>query len=386
MWGMGNLSVKRIRDLKEPGRYGDGDGLYLHIRSGGSKQWLLRVFVQGKRKDIGLGSASIISLSEARELAQDMRKSARTGGDPLAQRRRTKETPTYSEAAITVWELHKPTWKNPKHADQWINTQRTYAFPHFGSVRIDQVSSAHILLALTPIWLEKEETARRLKQRISMVFDWAKGVGHRSEGSPLEGVGKALPKQKHAVKHHDALSWANIPEFVAELHRRTNEATSAKALLLLVLTCMRSSEVRLAQWSEFDLENSIWTVPADRMKMKREHRVPLAKQAISLVNSCKGNGSNFVFPSDKINKPLSSSAFAALLKRMGREDITPHGFRSTFRDWSAENDAAPREILEMTLAHKVGDKTEQAYARSDLLDRRRIVLEKWARYAYGFVS
>lgn len=377
---MANLNTKKIRELSEPGRYSDGAGLYLHIREGGSRQWLLRLTVQGKRKDIGLGSASLVTLTEAREAAHAMRKAARQGVDPLHERRRNKTIPTYREAAQHVWQANRETWSNPKHADQWINTQTTYAYPVIGNLRIDQVTSRHILDVLIPIWLSKEETARRLKQRMRMVFDWAKAAGHRSGDNPIDGISKALPKQTNTVKHHDALPWQKVPEFVRALRDREDGAVSAKALQFTILTVLRSSEVRLAVWDEVNWDSMVWIVPAMRMKMKREHRVPLAPEAIALLESCREYGSAYIFPGDKPHKPLSNMAFAKLIERMKLSGFTPHGFRSTFRDWCSENDAAPREIAEMALAHKVGDKTEQAYARSDLLERRRELMTKWATY------
>ncbi|MGN6470170.1 MAG: tyrosine-type recombinase/integrase [Rhizobiaceae bacterium] len=380
---MSGLNSKKIRECTSPGRYADGGGLYLHVREGGSRQWLLRVTVRGKRKDIGLGSVSLVTLAEAREVAHAMRKAARQGLDPLHERRRNKTIPTYRDAAQHVWEANRNTWRNPKHADQWINTQTTYAFPTIGNLRVDQVTSGHVLDVLMPIWLAKEETARRLKQRMRMVFDWAKAAGHRSGDSPMEGIDKVLPRQKHEVKHHDALPWQAVPAFVLALRHREAGAVSAKALQFAVLTALRSGEVRLATWDEIDWNAKTWTVPAARMKMKREHRVPLAPAAIALLESCKEYGSGFIFPGDRPGRPLSNMAFAKLIERMDQSGFTPHGFRSSFRDWCSENNAAPREIAEMALAHKVGDKTELAYARSDLLERRRELMTKWAAYVCG---
>lgn len=383
LWGMAKLNTKKLRELTEPGRYADGGGLYLHIREGGSRQWVLRTTVHGKRKDIGIGSVSIVTLAEARDAAHAMRKAARQGIDPLHERQKNKAIPTYREAAQHVWEVNRKTWRNSKHADQWINTQETYACPIIGNLRVDHVTSSHVLDVLMPIWLTKEETARRLKQRMRMVFDWTKAAGHRSGDNPMDGIGKALPKQANDVKHHDALPWQEVPEFVHALRDREGGAVSAKALQFAILTVVRSGEVRLAVWDEIDWESKTWTVPAARMKMKREHRVPLPSEAIAVLESCREYGSAFIFPGDKPNRPLSNMAFAKLIERMGRSGFTPHGFRSSFRDWCSENDAAPREIAEMALAHKVGDKTELAYARSDLLERRRALMTKWAAYVYG---
>lgn len=380
MWDMGKLNSKIIRDLTAPGRYGDGDGLYLFIRQGGSRQWMLRIVVRGRRCDIGLGSVTTMTLAEAREAAHAMRKAAKQGGDPIQERRKGNSTPTYREAAELVWKKHRPSWKNAKHADQWINTQKTYVFPVIGNIRVDLITSSNVLDVLSPIWLKKEETARRVKQRMGTVFDWAKASGYRNGDDPLAGISRALPRQSRDVKHHDAMHWSQVPGFMRQLREREDDAMSAKALQFLILTVLRSSEVRLAKWDEIDWKASIWRVPAARMKMRQQHSVPLAPEAVTLLKGCKDNGSEFIFPSDKPGRALSDAAFSALIERMKLEGFTPHGFRSTFRDWCSENDAAPREVAEMALAHRIGNKTELAYARSDLLERRRELMTKWAKY------
>lgn len=377
---MGKLNQKKIRDLTKPGRYGDGNGLYLFIRQGGSRQWILRTTVAGRRVDIGLGSSGVVTLAEAREIAQSHRKLAKEGVDPVYERRKRKSIPTYEEAALTVVEQLKPTWKNAKHSDQWINTQRTSVFPVIGQLKVGQVTSGHILAILGPIWLSKGETARRIKQRMESVFDWAKAAGHRAGDSPLEGVLKALPKQDRRQVHHAAMPWVEIPSFVIHLQQR--DATSARALEFLILTAARSGEVRNAPWKEFDLPSRTWIVPAHRMKMEKEHRVPLADQAVALLERCKNLGSELVFPSDNPKRAMSDMVFSKLFERMGVTGITAHGFRSSFRDWVSETDSAPREIAEIALAHAVGDATEKAYARSDLLERRRELMQKWAAFIY----
>lgn len=380
---MGKLNTKKVRDATLPGRYGDGNGLYLHVRDGGSRQWIVRVTVQGKRRDIGLGSVDTVTLEEAREAATEMRRAAKRGMDPIAERRRQAGIPSYEEAARQLWRDHRDTWKNPKHAAQWLSTQETYVFPFIGRLPVSAISSADVLRVLQPIWIDKEETARRVKQRMGTVFDWAKASGYRDGASAIEGITKALPKQKRGVSHQAAMPWNEVPAFYAELCERQDDTISAKALRLLILTALRSGEVRHARWEEIDLERALWTVPADRMKMKRSHRVPLSDVAVQLLKACPEDASEFVFPGPKPDRPLSENAFAALVKRMGKSGFTTHGFRSSFRDWSSETEAAPREVAEAALAHAAGDKTEQAYARSDLFERRRKMMQHWADFLCG---
>jgi integrase len=380
LWGMGKLNTKKVRDATLPGRYGDGNGLYLHVREGGSRQWVVRVTVQGKRCDLGLGSLDTVTLEEAREAAIEMRRAAKKGIDPIAERRRQAGIPSYEEAARQLWQDHRATWKNEKHAAQWLSTQETYVLPFIGKLPLNAISSADVLKVLQPIWIAKEETARRVKQRMGTVFDWAIAAGYREATNPIEGIAKALPKQKRSVKHQAAMPWRDVPVFYEELRERQEETISAKALRLLILTALRSGEVRNARWVEFDLEKAVWTVPADRMKMKRPHRVPLSDEAIRLLKTCPEGASEFVFPGPKPDSPLSENAFAQLTKRMGRSGFTTHGFRSSFRDWSSETEAAPREVAEAALAHAAGDKTEQAYARSDLFERRRKMMQHWADF------
>src|SRR5680860_319537 len=353
------LNTRRLKANLSAGRYGDGNGLYLHIRPGGSRQWMLRTTVHGKRRDIGLGSVQLIRLEEAREKAFAMRKIAREGGDPLRRKQLDRSIPTFAQAAERVWELKRPSWKNAKHAQQWINTLRDFAFPILGNRRIDGIESADILRILTPIWMEKPETAKRLHQRLSVVFDWAKASGYRQGGSPMDGVRDVLPKQNHKPKHHTALPWIELTQFMTELKKRN--AVSARALEFIILTASRSSEARKAKWHEFDLENALWVVPAERMKMGLEHRVPLSRQANAVLKFCKGYGSDYVFPANNLKSPMSDMVFSALMKRMGYSDLTTHGFRSTFRDWCSERDTASRDAAELSLAHRIGNATAVSY-------------------------
>ncbi|WP_420550537.1 tyrosine-type recombinase/integrase [Litorivicinus lipolyticus] len=378
---MARLNSRRLKQELDPGRYGDGNGLYLHVRYGGSRQWMLRTTIHGKRCDIGLGSAQLVKLEEAREKAFRLRKLARGGENPLQKKNAAKAIPNFAEAAERIWELKRPSWRNPKHAQQWINTLRDHVFPHIATRRIDSIQSSDILQVMTPIWLEKPETARRVYQRIAVVFDWAKASGYREGDSPMEGVRDVLPKQTAKPKHHTALDWRELPDFMIKLGKRP--ATSARALEFIILTAARSSEARMATWDEIDLTNQVWTIPGNRMKMGIEHRVPLSSEAIRILKNAAELRSQYLFPAHNLAKPMSDMVFAALMKRMGRQDLTTHGFRSTFRDWCSEQNQHSREAAELSLAHRIGNATERAYARSDLLEQRRALMQDWAEYAMG---
>ncbi|MDP4006166.1 site-specific integrase [Methylobacterium sp. NEAU K] len=380
------LTTVQVRALKTPGRHADGNGLYLVVDRSGAKRWLLRTVVQGRRRDIGLGGVGLVSLAEAREKALAYRKVSRDGGDPLAERRKALATiPTFAEAAELVHAEHKATWKNAKHAAQWITTLRTYANPHFGSKRVDQIGTPDVLRALAPIWLTKCETASRVRQRIGTVLDWAKAAGHRSGDNPVEGVTRGLPKQGEREEHHAALPYAEVPAFVARLRAMSGQGEIGRlAFEFLILTAARTSEVLGAQWSEIDDSEALWMVPASRMKAGREHRVPLSGQACEVLTRAKvlAGDSSLIFPGRSGTKPLSNMVFLMALRRM-EMPITAHGFRLSFRDWSAEATNLPREVAEMALAHTIENRVEAAYRRGDLLDKRRDLMEQWAAFCRG---
>lgn len=374
------LTVKQVGELTRPGRYSDGNGLYLHVRSGGSKQWIVRYTAAGhKRRDISIGPADAVSLADARIEAHEIRKAIRAGDDPIDQRKRDDSEHTFEKVADEVWLHNRPSWRNPKHADQWINTLRSYAFPVIGKCHVADVTSDQIIKILLPIWLSKHETASRVRQRMNVVFDWSIVKGLRKDANPVQGVARVLPKRRRQVRHFPALPWRQLPGFYAALAEQTS--VSAFALRFAILTAARSGEVRHAEWSEIDVERRLWTVPAVRMKMGRQHRVPLSDEAITVLRCCEGLHDRLVFPSPHTGKPQSDMAFGQLLKRMGHSDITAHGFRSTFRDWCSEAGDVPWEVAEQALAHQRGDATERAYARSDLLDQRRRTMAAWARFA-----
>ncbi|UHS63456.1 integrase arm-type DNA-binding domain-containing protein [Agrobacterium vaccinii] len=376
------LSALKVKQLSLPGRYADGNGLYLVVDPSGAKRWMLRVTIQGKRSDMGLGSLSLVTLADAREKALEYRRAARQGEDPLAAKRQAKRVyPTFEKAARTVHAEHKLAWKNDKHIQQWINTLSEYAFSIIGEMRIDKIDTPDILRVLSPIWLSKPETARRIRQRIASVFDWAKASGFRDGDNPVEGVTRGLPKQTKQVKHHEALPFAEVPDFLIKLKASNSNLISKLAFELLILTATRTSETILAKPGEFDLKKKVWVVPADRMKTKREHRIPLVDRAVKIIEQAQelSLGGDYLFPGQKRGKPLSNMVFLKILGSM-ELGVTAHGFRSSFRDWAAESTNHPRDVVEMALAHAIENKVEAAYRRGDLFEKRRELMTEWEKH------
>ncbi len=378
------LSAARVRALKDPGRYADGNGLYLVVAPSGAKRWLLRTVVRGKRCDLGLGGLKVVSLAEAREKAASYRKLARNGGDPLDERRRQRLTvPTFEEAARRVHAEHGKTWRNAKHGQQWINTLVAYVFPVFGDRPVNQIETPDVLRALSPIWLTKPETARRVRQRIRTVLDWGRVAGFRSGDSPVEGVDKGLPKQVARDAHHAALPYEEVPLFIRTLRKSDASEPARLAFEFLILTATRTSEVLKAPWAEFDAQSAMWTIPTPRTKpKKRPHRVPLSPRCRAILARAKviAGDSEYVFPGQSLTRPMSNMVFLMMLRRMNL-DITVHGFRSSFRDWASERTHFAREVCEMALGHTIRDKAEAAYRRGDLFDKRRELMAAWARFA-----
>ncbi|RYH08830.1 site-specific integrase [Tropicimonas sp. IMCC6043] len=376
----GKLTVAKVRQLDQPGRYSDGGCLYVVVAPGGSKHWIARLTIHGRQTDMGLGGVSYVTLAEAREETARLRKIARNGGDPRAERRR--ETITFEEAANRVHAGLLPTWKNKKHAETWLSTIRIYANPHFGSRPIETVTTADCLKVLSPIWTEKHETAKRLRQRLRTVFDWAKGAGFYPNENPINGLKKALPAVKQSQEHLPSMPWQSVPAFMTKLKQR--QGVSARVLEFIILTAVRSGEARGAEWSE--INDSTWTVPAIRMKRGIEHRVPLSEQALDVLERVRGLGETMVFPSPILRheeRQMSDIAVNNLLKRMGNEDVTVHGFRSSFRVWASERAHADREVAEAAMSHARGNEVERAYDRSDLFERRRSLMDAWGRYCAG---
>ncbi len=383
----GKLTKKLVENLAT-GRHGDGGGLYLVVDPSGARRWIVRVVVKGQRNikgaplrtDFGLGGADVVTLNQARERALEYRRMAKAGLNPRFNV--SREIPCFEEVAGQVHIDRMPTWKNAKHGAQWINTLRDYAFPKIGRMPIDSIGQPEVLMCLAPIWTDKHETARRLAQRIKIVLDVAKSKGFRSGENPVTAIHDAqvLPKVKAKVVHHKAMQWSNVPAFYADL--KTRDAMAAKALMITCLTGSRTSEVLGMQWGEVDLEARLWTCPAERMKGGVIHRVPLTDEMLAVIEPLRAMKSDYVFEGQKRHKPLSNMAMLMLLRRMQVEGVTVHGFRSTFRDWASEVANAPREVAEMSLAHKIGSDVERAYARSDLLEKRRLLMARWS----GFVS
>jgi integrase len=330
---MPNLNATTVKAAKA-GKHHDGDGLYLVVDAKGNRSWLLRSTLNGKRRAWGLGSTKHVSLADVREKAADYRKMIRAGINPAeALKAATVTTPTFSEVAVQAHEAKRDGWKNPKHVQQWINTLQTYAFPIIGNIPIDKIDTPDILKVLQPIWLEKEETARRVRQRLGAVIDYAVVNKWREHRVHMDLLDDALPKQKKRDGHHSALPYSDIPKFMASLRDTLSASqTILNALEFTILTAARSGETRLAEWAEIDLENALWTVPASRMKMGKEHRVPLSDAALSALGE---PSDGLIFKGLKDGKPLSDMSLLMPLKRSGMT-ITVHGFRSTFRDWCSE--------------------------------------------------
>jgi len=378
---MGKLTALKIRNLTEPGRYPDGDGLILELNGKGSGRWLLRVQSKGRRRDIGLGSLKGVSLADARDAAFIVRKKIAQGIDPVAERRRERQAiPTFRKAAELVHEEHKKAWKNGKHQNQWIATLKTYAFPKLGDLLVSEIAGPLIRDVLAPIWLAKPETARRVRQRIGTVLDWSYAKGFRATEAPMRSLSKGLPRQPKKDNHFAALPYTAVPDFLKTLGERVS--VSRVALEALILTAARSGEIRGATWSELDLRSALWTIPAARMKMGRAHIVPLSPEAVAVferAKSFKAGASDLVFPGQNVKKPLSDMTLLKILRDMGL-GVTVHGFRSAFRDWVAEQTDYSGEIAEAALAHTVSNKVEAAYRRTDFLDKRRLLMRDWAAF------
>jgi integrase len=374
-----SLNALQVKSAK-PGRHGDGRGLFLYVKASGSRSWMLRYQVQGRRRDLGLGPFPDVSLAMARERAAEARRLIANGEDPISKKQQAKPK-TFKDAALELIESKRPGWKNAKHAAQWTSTLESYVFPKIGQVQVSKVETADVIGALTPIWSAKPETANRVRQRIEAVIDYATALGISTGDNPARWRGHLdhlLPKptKVRAVKHHAALPHADIATFMTDLATRTGVAKLA--LGFTILTAARSGETRGMTWGEIDLENATWTIPASRMKTGKEHRVPLSKAALAFLGPRHSNDT-LVFGSEtKTSKPISDMSMTAVLRRMKRDNITVHGFRSTFRDWAGETTGFPREVIEAALAHGIKDKAEAAYARSDLFDKRRLLMEAWA--------
>lgn len=383
------LNARRVQTLTKIGRHADGGGLYLSIAKDGGRKWVFLYRRNGRLREMGLGSARAVPLAIAREKAAAARLLLADRIDPLAHRQNNVASPSFNECTEQFLASNEAGWRNAKHVSQWRNTIKTYAEQVIGRLPVNEIDTNHIVKILDPIWVTKTETASRVRGRIENVLDWASARGYRKGENPARWRGhldKVLPARSKVqkVEHHNALPYGEVAAFVAELQKR--EGIAARALEFTILTAARTSEVIRARRSEFDLTAKVWTIPAERMKAGREHRVPLSTRAITLLKAV-GIHSNDGLPlsaiafSDPPNRiALSSNAMLALLGRLKRRDLTVHGFRSTFRDWAAETTNTPNEVLEMALAHTVKNKAEAAYRRGDLLTKRATLMEKWATF------
>ena len=368
-----------VRSVSRAGRYCDGQGLYLDVRPTGSRGWVQRLTIRGHRTELGLGGFPLVSLKEAREKAFANRKLAREGGDPLSEKRRCESTPTFAEATRQVWKQLRPGWRSPEHADLWLGSLKRHALPRIGGMPISEVTSADVIGILAPIWHGKPATARKLRQRIRAVLEWAVAMDLRS-GNPCDRIGPVLGLQGNGVRHMRALLHGEVAEAIRKVRASKARPVVKLAFELLVLTAARSGEVRGAAWKEIDREAGVWSIPAQRTKGNREHRVPLCRRALEVLEEARrlARGSPLVFPSIG-GKPIGNTAMSELLREL-KIAAVPHGFRSSFRDWAAEETDHPREVAEAALAHKVRNQIEAAYRRSDLFERRRRLMDDWARY------
>ena len=384
------LSAAFVRTVSTPGMYSDGNGLYLRAEKGETKQWVLRVTINGKRTMLGLGGYPKVSLADAREMAAETQRAIRQGRDPQAEKRQAAEArrrpavPTFAEAAEQVIEMRLPTWSNAKHAAQWTSTLATYAHPLIGRKPVDEITSADVMAVLAPIWIEKTETATRVRQRMETVFDWVIVQGWRLDNPAGKAVIRALPRVSRLKRHHASLPPADVPAALRGIRESTADPPTRLAFEFLVLTAARSNEVRRATWLEMDLENDIWTVPAAHMKARREHCVPLSRRALEILDQARElarEDEGLVFPANRSGKAMSDMTFTVLLRRLGIPAV-PHGFRSSFKNWcNATPEADAKRILaEAALAHNLGNQTEASYATDELVDPRRPLMEEWAEF------
>lgn len=377
---MGNLTANMLRGSLEPGRHHDGDGLFLNVTPTGARSWICRVQKNGRRRDIGLGSAKKVSLAQARQRSAEVRSQVEAGIDPVLQRKKAEGIPTFREAAAAVYAENKKSWKNKKHRGQWLTSLQTYAFPKIGDVAVSDIESSHVRDVLIAIWLEKNETARRVRQRIGMVIDWAIAKNYRAHPLPMNAINKSLPKVRNRQNHLAALHYSKVAAFVGKLRER--ESIGRLAFEFLILTAARSGEVRGALWSEIDLTERTWTIPAERMKADVEHIVPLSDAALDVLKRArvhKQDGNDLVFPGTRHGKPMSDMTLTKIC-RDAEVDAVPHGFRSSFRDWVSEETDFDRDVAEMALAHTIANPVEAAYRRGKLLPKRRKLMNLWADY------
>lgn len=380
---MGKLTATAMKVSRKPGRYGDGDGLFLVVSKSGSASWVVRAQKAGRRRDIGIGSAKKVSLATAREKASVVRAQMEAGLDPVAERRKAEGIPTFREAAATVFAASQKTWRSGKHQWQWMRTLEMFAFPTIGDMRVSEITASQVHDVLAAIWLEKPETARRVRQRMGMVLDWAYSKGFREAEAPMRSISKGLPRQPRTTGHHAAMPFAELPAFLVRL--REKETWGRLALEAAILTAARSGEIRGATWEEIDLEAGLWTIPAGRMKSGKPHVVPLSPTSRGIFERAaelRTAGAKFVFHGARPGKPMSDMTLMKVLRDM-KAGCTAHGFRSSFRDWVSESTNFSGDLAEAALAHAIGSKTEAAYRRGNLLEKRRALMDAWGDYCEG---
>ncbi len=391
---MARLTAVKVKNLRQPGRYGDGQGLYLNVAPRGSKSWVQRIAADGKRSDLGLGGYPTVGLAEAREKAVANKKAVREGGNPVTVRS-TKtggvkaavpsapEIPTFRETATFVHSQNSEKWESAKAKNNWWQRAERYVFPVIGDMAVGRIGRTEVLGIVEPVWTEKPETARRIRLIIKTVMARAMAHGHIEVNPAGEIIDAALPAMPKFKVHFEALPYAGVATAIEAVESSTSYLSTKAAFRFLVLTAARSGEVRGTTWGEVDFDRVVWNIPASRMKTRKEHRVPLSLQAMELLRKARelhADGSPYIFPNDLTpSKPLSENALSYMLRRIGMAS-TVHGFRSSFRDWASENTDASHAVMELSLAHDVGSGVVQSYARSDLLERRRELMQQWADY------
>ena len=407
---IGKLTALKVAREKRPGLYGDGGGLYLQITARGSKSWIFRYWIgardpmtgnivrnpatnkaKGRSREMGLGSCITVSAAEARDRALECRKLREREIDPIEAREEARRQSAlerakslkFKDAAGTYMAAHRVAWKNDKHAAQWTATLQTYAYPLLGDIAVQSIDTTQIMKVIESIWATKPETANRVRGRIETILDWATVRGYRQGDNPARWRGhldKLLPSRSKVRKaeHHGALPYVELPAFIVKL--REQEGVAARALEFTILTAARTGEVIGARQAEIDRRQKLWTIPAERMKVGKEHRVPLSDRALGIISIAARGAEGLVFPGGRVGQPLSNMAMLTLLRRMNRRDLTVHGFRSTFRDWASEKTNFPSEVVEMALAHAIDNKTEATYRRGDLFEKRRDLMDAWTRY------
>ena len=373
------LTAKFVENISKAGKYYDQHGLFLHVRPSGAKKWLQRYTFQGRRREIGLGSAKIVSVATARRNAHQNLVLVSEGIDPIEDKKQDSIIPSFEVAAREVYEDNRPTWRNAKHAAQFITTLETYAFPVIGSMSVREINSSHILRILSPIWVTKAETAKRVRQRLSTVFKYCVAQQWRTDDPADIAIVKALPYLKKKVQHRKSISYNDVSDFIETVSKSSAGLSTKLGLEFLILTATRSGEVRNARWNE--INGSLWIIPEGRMKAGIEHRVPLSNRCMEILEEAQNinQGSDYIFEGTKPDKPLSENTFNKLMKELGLE-VHAHGFRTSFRTWTQEKTHYPNEVAEAALAHSLKDSAEAAYARSDLLEKRAEMMEAWAQF------